>query len=113
MYFTTLVKGNRFADRYLEALANGGKSFRIPKIELTMEAGVGNSDVEDPQVSMAISRDMKTFNYERSRGIGKIGKYAQRTIWRKNGRIPRYCILNFRISDPIKPVVIKLEAEIV
>ena len=25
MYFTTLVKGNRFADRYLEALANGGK----------------------------------------------------------------------------------------
>jgi SAM-dependent methyltransferase len=25
MYFTTLVKGNRLADRYLEALANGGK----------------------------------------------------------------------------------------
>jgi ubiquinone/menaquinone biosynthesis C-methylase UbiE len=25
MYFTTLVKGNRFADRYLEALASGGK----------------------------------------------------------------------------------------
>jgi SAM-dependent methyltransferase len=25
MYFTTLVKSNRFADRYLEALANGGK----------------------------------------------------------------------------------------
>jgi hypothetical protein len=25
MYFTTLVKGNRFADRYLEALAKGGK----------------------------------------------------------------------------------------
>ena len=25
IYFTTLVKNNRFADRYLEALANGGK----------------------------------------------------------------------------------------
>ena len=25
MYFTTLVKGNRLADRYLEALAGGGK----------------------------------------------------------------------------------------
>lgn len=25
MYFTTLIKGNRLADRYLEALANGGK----------------------------------------------------------------------------------------
>jgi len=25
MYFTTLVKGNRFADRYLRALAKGGK----------------------------------------------------------------------------------------
>ena len=25
MYFTTLVKGNRLADRYLETLAKGGK----------------------------------------------------------------------------------------
>jgi hypothetical protein len=25
MYFTTLVKSNRFADRYIEALANKGK----------------------------------------------------------------------------------------
>ena len=25
MYFTTLIKGNRFADRYLESLAKGGK----------------------------------------------------------------------------------------
>ena len=25
MYFTTLVQGNRLADRYLQALADGGK----------------------------------------------------------------------------------------
>ena len=94
-------------------IANGGKSFRIPRIELTMEAGVGNVDIEDPKVSLAISKDAKLFNYERNRRIGKIGAYNQRTIWRRNGRYPRMCVLKFRLSDPVKPVVIKLEAEII
>jgi len=91
---------------------NQGRSFRLPKIELTMEAGVGNG-VADPKVSLAISRNAKTFDYERTRSIGPIGRYEARTIWYKNGRIPRFCYLNFRLSDPVKPVVIKLEADIV
>lgn len=92
-------------------VTNKGKSFRIAQIELTMEAGVGNG-VPEPMVSMAISEDLKTFKYERSRKIGAIGRYGQRTIWRKLGRVPRFCIFKFRISDPIKPVVLKLEADI-
>jgi hypothetical protein len=78
-----------------------------------MEAGIGNVDIEDPKVSLAISKDAKLFNYERNRRIGKIGAYNQRTIWRRNGRYPRMCVLKFRLSDPVKPVVIKLEAEII
>lgn len=91
-------------------ISNEGKGFSMPRVELTMEAGVGNG-VVDPAVSMDISRDAKTFTYERVRRIGKIGKYGQRTIWHRNGYIPRFCILRFRLSDPIKPVVIKLEVE--
>lgn len=93
-------------------LANKGMPFRLPKIELTMEAGIGNG-VAEPIVSMAISEDAKTFAYERNRKIGAIGKYKNRAIWRKNGRVPRFAIFKFRVSDPVKPVVIKLEADIV
>lgn len=88
---------------------NQGRSFRLPEIELTMESGVGNG-VSEPMVSMAISKDSKTFGYERSKKIGKIGEYKKRQIWYKNGRIPRFCVLRFRISDAIKPVAIRLDA---
>jgi hypothetical protein len=97
----------------IQPLANQGKSFRVPTIELTMEAGIGNDTVTDPMVSLAISRDNKIFNYERNRRIGKKGAYEQRTIWRRNGRIPRFATMRFRLSDPVKPVVIKLEADII
>ncbi len=90
-----------FADR---------EGFMIPVLELTMEAGVGNAAVPDPEVSLAISTDAKTFSMERTRKIGKLGVYKQRTIWNRNGRIPRYGVLLFRLSDPVKAVVIKLEA---
>lgn len=93
-------------------ISNKGNSFRINSVELTMESGIGNG-VEDPVVSMAISENLKTYQYERSRKIGKIGDYGRRTIWRKNGRIPRFAAFKFRISDPIKTAIIKLEVDIV
>lgn len=95
-----------------QPLSNNGKSFRIASVELTMEAGIGNG-VVDPMVSMSISEDFKTYKYERNRRIGKVGKYGQRTIWRKMGRIPRFASFKFRISDPIKPVILKLEMDVI
>lgn len=91
---------------------NGGRSFRLPKVELTMESGVGNG-VSEPMVSMAISKDAKTWGYERSRKIGRIGEYKKRQIWYKNGRMPRFCVLRFRVSDAIKPVAIRLDVDAV
>lgn len=96
-----------------QPISNKSNSFRVPSIELTMEAGVGNSASPDPVIGMAISEDAKIFQYERVRKIGKVGKYGQRTIWRKNGRIPRFGVLQFRLSDPVKPVVIKLEVDLI
>ena len=87
------------------------KSYTVPNLELTVESGVGNNDVEDPVITMAISEDSKTFQYPRSRKIGKKGKFQHRVIWRKNGRIPRFAIARFLLSDQVKPVIIRLDSK--
>ncbi len=93
---------------------NNMESMSFPSIELTMEAGVGNDAVVDPVIRMDISRDGgKTFGYERTRKIGKVGDGKRRTIWRRNGRIPRFAVLRFTLSDAVKPVIIQLTADVV
>jgi hypothetical protein len=83
-------------------------------IELTVESGVGNKDRPDPVITMDMSDDGgKTFTYQRARKIGKIGETTKRAIWYKNGRFPRFRILRFRLSDPVKAVIIRLDATIV
>lgn len=93
-----------------QPFSNLGNAVRVPMIELTMESGVGNSDRSDPKVSMDISDDGKSFKYERIRSVGKIGEFDRRQIWYKNGRFPRFVVMRFKMSDPVKPVIIKLEA---
>lgn len=96
------------------ALSNNGKPIFIPSIELTMESGVGDFETEDPQIRMAFSKDAKTFSNEISRSIGKVGEYTKRIIWRRSlGRFPRFAVLQFTMSAMVKPVIIKLEADIV
>jgi len=86
-------------------------SLSVPHIELTIESGVGNAGRPDPKISMDYSDDGgKTFEYERIRSMGKIGEYNKRAIWRKNGRFSRFRILRFKMSDPVKPVIINLVA---
>jgi len=87
-----------------------GRDLRSNILELTMESGVGNSDVNNPTVSLSISKDGKTFGFERVRTTGKIGEYNRRVVWRKNGRFPRFVVFRFRYSDPAKFVAIKLES---
>ena len=94
-----------------QPFANIGNSIRVPMIEITTESGVGNSDRIDPVISMDISDNGKTFTYERSRPLGKVGEFSRRAIWYKNGRFPRFRILRFKMSDPVKPVIVKLEAK--
>lgn len=86
------------------------QAMSVPKLELTVETGVGNADVKDPVISLAISKDGRTFNAERNRSIGKIGEYMRRVVWRRNGWCAQWVVLRFRLSDAVKPVVIKLEA---
>ena len=89
-----------------------GNSIKVPEIEVTVESGVGNSARPDPKISMDVSRNGKTFTYERSRSMGKVGEFNHRAVWYKNGRFPRFVVFRFKMSDPVKPVMIKAEAKV-
>jgi hypothetical protein len=92
---------------------NTMNSFFVPSIELTVESGVGNTTVVDPQISMERSRDGKTWSDPRSRSIGKVGEYDRRAVWRRNGYVNRFEIFRFTLTDQVKPVIIQLTADIV
>ena len=92
---------------------NNMKSVFFPSLELTVESGVGNADVEDPQIVLERSVDGKTWSGAIARGLGKIGEYNRRAIWRRNGRASRFEIFRFTLTDAVKPVIIQLSADIV
>ena len=88
-----------------------GDEIVVSMLELTMESGAGNSEIEDPVVSFSASKDAKLFSEERVRKIGKKGEYQRRVIWYRNGRFDRFVVFLFRMSEPIKTAFIKLEFE--
>lgn len=93
-------------------LSNQDEPLFVPRIILWMEAGVGltTGDGSDPSVSMDSSTDGKTFGNNRVRKIGKIGRFGQQTVWKRNGRNAAFKIWRFRVTAPIKPVIRKLQA---
>jgi len=94
-----------------QPFSNQGDEIIAKMLELTMESGMGNSDVKDPVASMAASSNGKTFGPERVRKIGKKGEYERRTVWYRNGRFDRFVVLQFRMSEPVASAFIKLEFE--
>ena len=93
-----------------QPFSDQGNAIIISRLEATMEAGVGDLVTIDPKIRMSFSRDGKSFNNELTRSIGKIGEFERRAIWYKLGRFPRMAVVKFVMSDPVKPVFIKLEA---
>lgn len=95
-----------------QPFADIGNTMIIPRLEATFESGVGDFVTLDPQVRLQISRDGRTFGDSLNRSIGKMGEYSKRAIWTKLGRFTRFAVFKFTLSDPVKPVFIKLEANI-
>ena len=92
---------------------NNMQSIFFPSLELTVESGVGNDAVPDPQIVLERSQDGKTWSDPISRSIGEIGQYNRRAIWRRNGRASRFELFRFTLSDAVKPVIIQLTANII
>ena len=92
---------------------NNMKPLFVPMLELTVESGVGNTAAPQPTVTMERSRDGgQTFESARERGMGESGNYSRRAIWRRMGRVARYDVYRFTISDPVKFVGMQLTADI-
>jgi len=92
---------------------NNMQAFFLPWIELTTESGVGTAETPNPQIRMDISLNGgKTYRDDKARPLGKKGEYERRAIWRRLGRVPRFAVFRFTLSDAVKPVLIALYANI-
>lgn len=85
------------------------------EFEATFESGVGltSGQGSDPLVRMSKSDDGgRTFppSSETRRTIGKIGKYGQRSIWRRQGRFPVSRMIRLTITDKVRANLIRLAA---
>lgn len=92
---------------------NNMEPFFLPLLEVTVESGVGTAACPDPQIRLQVSRDGgKTWSDERSRSMGAVGNYNRRAVWRRNGRSSRFDVYRLLMSDPVKPVILQLTAQI-
>lgn len=108
---------DEYGQNILRAIAtlpfsNRGERILVPSIELTIESGVGNSTDPDPVISMDRSKNGKTFSDKRTRKAGRVGESDSRAIWRRNGRASRFEVFRWTMSDKVKWVLIKMEADI-
>lgn len=85
----------------------------VNSVTLDFEPGVGlaTGQGSDPQVMLQWSRDGgKTWSGEHWRSLGAIGANRWRAKWNRLGTAYVWCF-RFRISDPVKVVLINADAE--
>lgn len=88
-----------------------GHAVRHYAVWLDAKTGVGNSDIEDPQVMMRFLDDNSKWSVERWRSLGKIGEGSTRCIWRRLGR-SRERVYEFKVTDPCNVVFISGQADV-
>ena len=93
-----------------QVLNDQGNPMIVSQLEATMEAGVGDLVTVEPKIRVSFSKDGKAFDNELLRDIGAIGQSDRRAIFYRLGRFPRLFVIKVVMSDPVKPVFIKLEA---
>jgi hypothetical protein len=93
----------------------GENALYFSSVELTVDTGQGliTGQGSDPMIMMDYSdTGARTWSSEFWRSLGKIGEYRRIVEWRRLGRSRKSRTFRFRMSDPIKPVWIKLEVNL-
>lgn len=96
-----------------QPFVNEMRSFTVPQLEATVESGVGNSNVTDPQIMMERSIDGVTWTDPRQASMGKLGEYQKRQIWYKLGRASRFEYFAFESSEKCKFALIRVDAKVI
>jgi len=102
--FDTYTDNSETIRRFVDfpAIGNGKDKIRHNKLEVMFEGGVGLVGGDDPQAVLCWSDDGgKTWSNQLWVGIGKIGKYTNRAIWRRLGASERR-IYRIMVTDPVK-----------
>lgn len=82
------------------------KPIQMKRLQIEFEQGVGDATIEDPQAMLSWSDNGgKTWSNEHWRGVGKLGEYGHRSIWRRLGRF-RKRVYKLVVTDPVKWVVL-------
>jgi len=88
-------------------IRNNRKTLAIDRIELGIEAGVGNATGQGsiPVAGLSLSKDGgHSFGSQRFAPMGKKGEYTRRCIWRSCGS-GRDIVPRVTITDPVKRVI--------
>lgn len=79
--------------------------------EVYCETGIGLSDGADPQMLLTYSDNGgRTWSNEIARGMGVVGDYSRRAIWRNLGRF-RQRDIKLKITDPVRRLVLSYYAD--
>ena len=95
------------------AIYGNGQRALHNRLEIMTEAGVGllNGQGSDPEISLEVSDDGKSFRHFPTRKLGKKGAYGQRAVWHRLGQ-SRNRVYRASISDPIRRKVVATETDV-
>jgi hypothetical protein len=87
--------GEPLVRRYVSRTLDNSDRFRLSQIEVfpRIEADVqGDGDGSAAKVGLKTSRDGIVFGPEKWRGVGKVGEYQTRLVWRELGQFRKATI---------------------
>lgn len=77
----------------------------VDELQVDFEVGVGNDDVEDPQVMLQVSKDNgRSWGTELWASLGAVGETTKRVVWRRLG-MGRDWTFKLRVTDAAKFVI--------
>lgn len=96
----------------INALRADKNVFAVPVLEVTIQAGVGDSATPNPKIRMKKSKNGSSFSGERVRSMGVLGDVDHRVVWRGNGRFKHLALFRILTSEKVRFVVIRVDAKI-
>jgi hypothetical protein len=107
---SSTIRFDAYAAPFFRSTARMG----MPRFQVDIEAGTGltTGQGNDPQIMLRWSDDGgRTWSNEHWRGMGPIGRYRYRAIWRRLGRFHDRTF-HIAVTDPIKPVILGAYADV-
>lgn len=88
-------------DRIIRLPFNGGLRAILSRLEIFIQAGVGNADCPNPQINLRLSRDGgNSWGAEFTMPMGQVGQFVTRVVFNRLGYY-RDGAIWLRVTDPV------------